>query len=78
MNWFLTFIIFLCLFSSLHIASNKLNDEEKRYNNEIGKDFIFKGDTLKIVNKSLWYGTFTLDNGLEVNSQLIFNKNKEL
>lgn len=48
-----------------------------KYTERIGKEFIYKKDTLTIINSSSWNGTFTLDNGMVVSGELIFNQSSK-
>ena len=74
----LIFILFnyLVIRFILMPTSDKIISLNQKYEHQIGKDFVFKKDTLKIVDKSFWNETFTLENGVIINSQLVFNKFK--
>jgi len=45
------------------------------YDSNLGKEYVLNNDTLKIIDYSMWNKTYTLSNGVKINSKLI-NKEK--
>jgi len=72
----ITFIILII--GAIYLVNNiftKAGEEIKTIQNEyksyIGETYIMKKDTLLIIDYSMFKETFTLSNGVEVNSSLI-------
>ena len=71
-------VLFALLFILISSMNNLIEDEEKKYKTRIGQEFIFGKDTLKIIDYSLLLESFTMSNGVKVNSSLVFNQDSVL
>lgn len=71
------FIVLIAIGITLHNKTeNPLQDDEPRrqkYEDCLGEKHVLDGDTLTIVNYSIWHKTLTLSNGVGVRENLIFN-----
>lgn len=70
----LSVFVALLLATGLAITSQDIGKENQRYKAEVGTEVILKGDTLMVVDYSLWDDTFTLENGVSVSSKLVFDE----
>lgn len=74
----LFFIAFAsCIIYLLHSATSELNVTDTKYKKEIGEKFILEKDTLLITDYSILKSTFTLSNGKEVSSEIVFKQRKK-
>lgn len=72
MKDFIRFIIGLLIFATFFYAlSLDAINWDKRLKNSLGKNVIINNDTLMIVDYSAFKRTVTLDNGTEINYELI-------
>ena len=53
---------------------SEIDKEKNKYKVKIGQKFILEKDTLTIIDYSSIMETFTLSNGKEVNTSIVFNK----
>jgi len=53
-----------------------LQKQAKEYENIISEKYIFKGDTVQVVNSSLWNEDVTLDNGITVSYDFLMKCEK--
>lgn len=65
-----TIFMLLVAFLTNRITSD-LKAEEESMQNYIGARVLVNGDTLTIVDNSIWTGDYTLSNGLEVDEKYI-------
>lgn len=69
----LTFVFIIYVYSLAYLVTNEVSKEQNKYKEKIGKSFVLGTDTCTIINYSTINETFTLSNGKEVSSALIFN-----
>jgi hypothetical protein len=55
-------------------AIDAVNSEAEVYKEYIGKKYLYEGDTVLVIDYSLFNDTYTLSNGVKVNSALIIPK----
>jgi len=67
-----TILLFLAISFLLNKGLSEVGAEHDKYKKHIGSDVIINNDTLKIVDYSSVMGTFTLSNGVSVDSSLVF------
>ena len=56
---------------SLKKLETKLDGVEGKYKKHIGESFVLSGDTLVIIDYSMFNETFTLSNGQKISSELV-------
>jgi hypothetical protein len=66
-------LVALIILSAIYyqLMSNKIKGVIDEGQSNIGKNFILKGDTLKIVDYSFMDETYTLENGLIISVKMI-------
>ena len=72
-----TLFVFCVLLLTTSITS-EIDKEKSKYKTKIGQKLVLEKDTLTIVDYSSVMETFTLSNGKEVNSSIVFNKDSTL
>lgn len=76
-----TLIVFITSVTSFYYLTNSLSSELNKktdeYKSKIGQRIVIEKDTLTVVDYSIVMETFTLSNGKQVNSVIVFgNKAK--
>lgn len=76
-----TIIVFITSVTSFYYLTNSLSSELNKktdeYKSKIGQRIVIEKDTLTVVDYSIVMETFTLSNGKQVNSVIVFgNKAK--
>lgn len=61
------FLTLISMFSSFH-------QSQSMYKNKLGQKIVISKDTLIIIDYSLIAETFTLSNGADINSSIVFSK----
>jgi hypothetical protein len=67
----LIIILVILLIISVKKCGYKLIESVDFYEDAVGEEIIFKGDTLTIIDCSFLDNTFTLENGQKIDLQLI-------
>lgn len=58
----------------LYIITYSVEEESLRYKDQVGTQVILDGDTLTVIDYSMWTDSFTLTGGVTVDSKLVFNE----
>lgn len=71
MKLLVTIVLFAFVYFMLFSLNNTMQEMDDEYKSNIGKEIILEKDTLTIVDYSLWDETYTLSNGVKVNTDFI-------
>lgn len=55
------------------ILKGSIAEERAKYIPHLDKKYILDDDTLSIIDYNIWSETFTLSNGVKINSQILIN-----
>ena len=65
--------IVLLLSAALSRHGDNLREEEEKYTTHLGKEIILNGDTLTLLDYSLFKGVYTMEDGRDVHQDLVLN-----
>lgn len=71
MKYFFNIIIILVIIGFSTLFTFALVEEEEKYKQYLGRNFVIGKDIVKVVNYSTWNETLSFDNGLTVNIKVI-------
>lgn len=74
----LVFILFAMLsIRALDEGKKEFNKAGSTFQEKLGQKFVLDNDTLTIVDYSLLMGTFTLSDGKQISSELVFKQDNK-
>lgn len=59
------------VFFVVYSGFNRIKDIDSRYKEKVGEEVLFRGDTLMVIDYSIWEESFVLEDGREVAFELV-------